>query len=245
MIGISMRIVSLLVAAVLALGPEIALAVDTGLLWEKGRLELKSGKTAEAVETFSQLIANDPQAVYYFSRGMAYVAQGKLDAGIKDYGKAISIDPSKPVYFLQRGAAHFEDGQYKQAVDDCSKVIEVEANDYRPWSTRGEALFNLGRIQDALKDINRSITLNPESGELRRLRGDLLTAAGDYPGAIGEYDIALGRKPADPTAHNNRGVVHALLGRNREAMEDFKKALETAVAPSSDVPVQGFGGTAW
>lgn len=66
--------------------------------------------------------------------------------------------------------------------------------------------------------------LDPSSGHLRR--GLAFERAGRYSEAADEYREAAQQDPSDPEAQEHLGLVLRELGRDEEANEAFRAALE-------------------
>ena len=48
----------------------------------------------------------------YVNRGIAYMAKGHYDLAIRDFNKALEIDPSSVEIYLNRGTPYFEKGRH-------------------------------------------------------------------------------------------------------------------------------------
>jgi tetratricopeptide (TPR) repeat protein len=225
--------------------PQPLLAQDIEAAISAGKQAIESGRTDEAVELFSRLIANDPQAALYYNRGLAYSAKNEESLAVQDFTRAILLQPLRASYYLQRGVSLLKVGEYQKAVDDFTKVMELEPENAYARGGRARGLFYLGQTQKALEDLHLAIRLSPNDAAFYRLRGDIYSAAGDYENSIRAYDATIQLKPDDSAAYNNRGIALANLGRTREAVEDLNKAMETASSNPSTGRQPGVPGTQW
>ena len=97
-----------------------------------------------------------------FRRGELKDKQGDKVGALKDYNKAIALDPNFS-YFDRRGFLKFLQKDYHGALIDYNKVIEL--NPYaEAYNIRGNIKCFLEDKQGAMKDYNKCIELDPESG---------------------------------------------------------------------------------
>jgi tetratricopeptide (TPR) repeat protein len=94
---------------------------------------------------------------------------------IKDFNKAIELNPEDANAYFNRGGAYRDTGNYGQAVKDFTRAIELSPKDADAYDNRGIAYDLKGEYAQALKDYNRSIELNPESAILTTIVGGLTT----------------------------------------------------------------------
>ena len=146
--------------------PLLAQDIETAI--SAGKQGIESGRPDEALELFSRLIANDPQAVLYYYRGLAYSAKNQESLAVQDFTRAISLQPLRAAYYLRRGASLLRTSQYQQAIDDFTKVMELEPENPYARGRRARGLFYLGQTQKAIDDLLQAIRLNPDNAALYR-----------------------------------------------------------------------------
>ena len=74
------------------------------------------------------------------------------DQAIKDYTKAIELDPRDTHAYYNRGNTYYKKGQYDQAIKEYTKAIELNPKLAEAYDDRGFAYF------DKLGDKNRGCT---------------------------------------------------------------------------------------
>ncbi len=92
------------------------------------------GKEADTLEDYDKAIEYLTKAIevddhfkeaYYF-RGIAYYENDNSEQAIKDYDRAIELDPKPPAEaHVLRGMAYNKKGNYEQAIKDYDKAIEL------------------------------------------------------------------------------------------------------------------------
>ena len=62
------------------------------------------------------------------------------ERSIKDYDKAIELDPNDAAAYYNRGHSYSDLGQYQRAIEDFDKAIELDPNDAEARTLRQRAL---------------------------------------------------------------------------------------------------------
>ena len=195
-------------------------------------LERGAGGDADrALTSLNDALAIDPDyAGAYVNRAGAYIARGgpgDVDRAFDDIEKALDLEPDLASAYLNRGNAYLargEPGDAELAIAELSRAIELSPDS-------PEAHFNRGLIHSELEDWSASLT------DLRRAR-DLdprrltynntlclqLAVTGNAAEAMPYCDKAVAADPGG-LSRDSRGLAHALLGRNDEAVADFEAFL--------------------
>lgn len=181
--------------------------------YNQGITLLRQQNFVKAEEKFSLAIENtDNQKILkmsYIFRAFALNEQSKFDKAIKDFDKAIEIDPNDLASYIDRGKTYAYQKDYDNAIKDFEKVVETS-----PKGSQAEgAYYYLGRIyslkydsKKAVKYFDKLIELSPKDAEAYFLRG---VAKGNLlkpKEAIVDYDLAIKYNPNYMEAYANRGV---------------------------------------
>mmetsp|Transcript_6290 Transcript_6290/g.11205 ORF Transcript_6290/g.11205 Transcript_6290/m.11205 type:complete len:341 (-) Transcript_6290:2638-3660(-) len=100
---------------------------------------------AQAEVIWTKLISMKPSnAAAYSNRGNCRTSQGKFDAAIEDFNKAIELAPKEPDPFLGKGVALEGLGLFKEAIDSYSKANAVSLETFNKedsvaWNNKGNA----------------------------------------------------------------------------------------------------------
>jgi tetratricopeptide (TPR) repeat protein len=171
--------------------------------------------------------------------------QGKWDAAIADFTKAIELNPDDAGIYNNRGFAKQSKNDLAGALADYNQAIELKPDSAVAYANRGR-IEQIGfDFKDAIADYKRAIKLDPgnvdlknnlgfakeESKELKPvvyyLRGQLKQKTdGDFKGAIADYTKAIELKPDYAEAYFSRGYARKSQGDLGGAMGDYTKAIE-------------------
>lgn len=123
------------------------------------------------------------------------------------------------------------------------------AQDTRPGVSQynsGVKLMQKGSYEKAAKKFDAALKKNPGMAEAHNNLGYSLRkqGAGNYERALGHYNRAIELKPDLAEAYMYRGVLHALMGNEKKALEDHSKltrldrrladALQAAIASGEE-----------
>jgi protein O-mannosyl-transferase len=142
--------------------------------------------TAE-IEAFSRKNPNDFQnpAQVYVLRGVAFFRQGKLEEALKDYSKAIELDPGNWKPWGARGLMHIKLGKFREALRDHNQAILMKPDSAELYYNRGNIYVALKQFRNAISDYTQAIkfsdVVHPEYHHNRGLtyeRLGMLEAAG-------------------------------------------------------------------
>ena len=85
----------------------------------RGQARMKLGKYAEAVDDYTRALEHAPDADIHQHRGWAYFFSDAWKLALRDFSKAIELDPHTADSHIGRGLAHVMLGQYREAVADA------------------------------------------------------------------------------------------------------------------------------
>jgi tetratricopeptide (TPR) repeat protein len=89
----------------------------------RGFARMKLGKYPEAVDDYTQALERTPGADIYQHRGWAHFFADAWQLALRDFSKAIALDPELDDAYTGRGLARVMLGQYKGAVADAEVAL--------------------------------------------------------------------------------------------------------------------------
>jgi tetratricopeptide (TPR) repeat protein len=164
-------------------------------------------------------------AIAHTNRGLAYGNKSQHDRAIKDYDKAIALNPKIEKAFNNRGVIYADKGQHDRAIKDYDKAIALNPKYVEAHYNRGNAYFKKRQFDRAIKDFDTAIALNPRFAEAHNNRGFTYSNKGQYDRAIKDYDKAIALNPKYAKAYNNRGVAFEKLGKLEKAKAEYRKVI--------------------
>ncbi len=82
-------------------------------------------KYSEAIKSYAECVKTKEYESCFFNRGNIYRYLEKYDEAIRDYSKAIEINPRSAVAYSNRAGTYDYLKQYDKAYADYTKAIEV------------------------------------------------------------------------------------------------------------------------
>jgi tetratricopeptide (TPR) repeat protein len=116
--------------------------------------------------------------------------QDTLEETLKDYDKAISLNPNNPVPYNNRGVALAYLDENQQAIAAFNQALSINSKYAEAYYNRGTVYQELGQQQTAMEDYNQAIALNPQHAEAYYNRGLLRYDLKDQQGAIKDIQRA-------------------------------------------------------
>ena len=167
-----------------------------------------------------------PLAGKFYNLGEDYAKKKEWGNALKNYTRAIELNPNNPVYYFARGNAKYDLGEYRAAIDDYNKAISLDPNNSATYNNRGNAKSNLGEHPAAIDDFNKALEINPNDAVAYNNRGAAKSDLREYQAAIDDFNKALEINPNYAEAYNNRGATQGNLGEYESAIDDFNKAIK-------------------
>ena len=98
-------------------------------------------------------------AINHYNRGILYTSMLKHEKAIKDYSKAIDLDPNFAGAYLNRSVEYLFLNDFSSAFMDCSKAIELNPNLSEAFFNRANIMMHLGKTTESLEDLKRAARL--------------------------------------------------------------------------------------
>jgi tetratricopeptide (TPR) repeat protein len=148
-------------------------------LYADGVRALEDGQLQHAVARFTEGLQLDDEfcqgnVTMYAQRAFAYQRLGDSMGAIRDYGRAIEMEPplNQAQYLFHRGMCFTALGGHEEhAVNDFSRAIALYPDHPGPYHLRGKLYAtDLGRYEEAIADFDRLLAMHPVA-EGYQLRG--------------------------------------------------------------------------
>lgn len=214
--------------------PILILFASAGLarlphLWRKGSkrtlVPLTIGTIVLAVLCNWPVIPADTmRAVTENDLGLALQEQGRLDEAIRQYRRAIELNPRHAASHSNLGTALAQREELDEAIAEFREAVRLHPNDLTHRNL-GRALLEKGGPAAAIEHLRRAAELQPDDVAAHIELGNLLIDQGRFEEAIGQFREAVRVDGHSIDAINNLGVALGSIGRLEEAIEQFEAAL--------------------
>jgi tetratricopeptide (TPR) repeat protein/O-antigen ligase len=195
------------------------------------------GEKKEATSSLEKaLFLNPGSARVHYLLGMSLIDEDyrrgadHLKEAISLYPKYLELTIS---YLLASGVSQERLGE---AVPQKSETLIALSN----------ILNRRNEIAAAALYLDQAVNLMESEGGRKkdiikyRLRtSGILTKLRDYPGALAQVDAVLSMEPEEPNAYYQQGVIYHFMGRHKEALLSYKKAV--ALSPENKDFLTGLG----
>lgn len=131
----------------------------------KGSLNLRQGKTKEALLALNRSIALYPYSRSYFTRAMLYHGMGDFSHALRDISKVLEQEPDNARAWYIKADCEEQLGQPVRALEDYSNAIAYDRNESLFLIRRGLLQAKNKNQQAAFSDLDNAVALNPGSGE--------------------------------------------------------------------------------
>jgi len=85
----------------------------------------------------------------YKNKGNEAFKGKNFEEAIKQYNKAIQLDPTNAAYYSNRSGAWSSKGNHESALADANRCLDRDPNFLKGYGRKGNALFHLGRLDEA------------------------------------------------------------------------------------------------
>ena len=174
----------------------------------------------------------------YFNRGIAYDDksddnidekggdENNYDLAIKDYDRAIALDPKMSDAYVNRGRIHFKKQKLDLALKDFNRAILLNPREPVAYNNRGHLNLRKGNTDQAMEDFDRAIALDAKQEKSFLGRGRIYHDKKKYDLAIKEFNRAIAIDPTFASAFYFRASAYDYRGNFDQAIADIDHALE-------------------
>lgn len=187
----------------------------------------------KAEQCFRKAIRIDPEfgKAYYLMTEWAN-AQSKFDLAIQMATKALSVKKPDFQAYMERAATYSRLHKDKEALADLDRYIALYKTKRNAYERRASILENLNMHERALADYRTMQKFRYDDETALRIASSLDKLNKNKEAMTYLTDL-LKRNPEDDAGYEARGKVQVKLGRLKEAVADFTRAIQ--LNPSSTV----------
>lgn len=174
-------------------------------------------------------------AYSHFSLGNAYMKNGRSDMAELEFHKALEADPQYLQVNLNLGVIYYDRGDYTQAQEYFLKELEVNHGFEAAYALNnlGNIRVKQGMIEESIHFYEKALQIYPnyKDGKINLARschdvGALKISQDSLQIALGYMQRAAELQPQNVMFIYNYGLAMGEAGREQEALEQMRKALE-------------------
>jgi tetratricopeptide (TPR) repeat protein len=141
---------------------------------------LNEGKYEEAIEKFSEAIADDLEnPIFYYYRGAAFEKAGDLDKAMEDYQRSVELKPDFILPTANIGKIFAKKREHEKAIEFYKKAVELGDQDATHYYNYGVCLMNLGKNMQAKDVLEKLISLDENYSDAYYQLGIIYIGLGD------------------------------------------------------------------
>jgi eukaryotic-like serine/threonine-protein kinase len=198
-----------------------------------GDVYLRSGDYAKALQAFTQVTVLAPDIeTGYDNIGGVYAQQGKYQEAVPYLQKALQIEPYYSTY-SNLGTAYFFLKHYAQAADMFEKAVGLNPNDTLMTVNLADSYRLAGQKDKAHATYQQGVSLgykelqtNPQNSDVMAQVALCYANLGDAQQADTYIKKARSIDKSSLDYVYDQVEIYALLGKNKEALEALREALE-------------------
>lgn len=193
-------------------------------------LDIRTGKTGQAIERFSGLIQPHPQnAGLHFLLALAYFNINDLHSAQTSAQHAILLDPKTPQAYTLLANIDLAAGSAEAAKQDFLYAIQADPRNLKNYLALEDVYEKQGNWDESKKLAEQAHRIDPTSpvaaGSLALL---YLDHGGDVNVAVSLAQMAKEKMPNSPIAADTLGWAYYRLGSPDSAIAQLKESVQAA-----------------
>ena len=193
-----------------------------------------------ALADYGEAVRLEPNSFIPFAlRAIVYAGKGEQELAIKDYDRAIELNP-RADFYNNRGNALRQTRAFDRAIADLDQAIKLEPNYSSAYWTRGLIYRDKGDKEKAAEDYKKALSLNPSEDakkEIEALLKEVSSESASQPATSSEAT------PPQQAETGNSGTATDDTGKEPEPAPSSKvlKSTEEVLADPDFKACQAMG----
>ncbi|NOR14519.1 MAG: protein kinase, partial [Candidatus Aminicenantes bacterium] len=162
----------------------------------------------------------------FYSLGSHYYGRGAFDKTIKEFNKALELDPNYGNVHNQLGYLYLDRGDFSKAVEHFKKYVSINPGEANPLDSLAEAYFWMGKLDEALARYKDALEINSDFDASNFSVGYIHALREEYAEAMRWFDKFIAVTPPGIRREGYlwKGFGHYWLG----SLEDCNISLHEA-----------------
>ena len=176
----------------------------------------------------------------HFDLGLFFHGRYMYPEAIKEYEKALAIDPRYGAALNDLAYVYADSGDFEKALDCFQKYASVSPGDANPIDSIAELNLRMGNLEEAIRKYGEALEIKPD------FYGSCISIAyinalmEDYPAAmrrIEEIPARATSKGAKLDYHLPKAFFYYWLGNTTKALAELKAHMDLALSLGSQFPL--------
>ncbi|MGI5896207.1 MAG: tetratricopeptide repeat protein [Oscillospiraceae bacterium] len=170
----------------------------------------------------------EPRAKRLFYRGYCAWATDQFSNAnhyLTKAEKAAKLPAAKARIQFYIGRSSLDEQRLGKALEYFQKAVDSDSSFDQAWSNLATVYFALNRPDEALACCQNALAYNPRNGFAYNKMADYAYRSGDYEKACSLSARAVAELPDQPVMHMNYALSLAALGKQQEALEHYRIAV--------------------
>jgi tetratricopeptide (TPR) repeat protein len=192
----------------------------------KGRAWIADGDVVQGIQVMSEaLVAWPDESAWHVELGELYAAEGKFDAALPHYQKAVELDADNPKAALKLARILRKTGQLHEAEAIYARVIQARPSEGEIWKEAAQISLDIGKPEQAQNWFERAQTLAPSDAQCIIGAAKAAMELGDQRKAMELSEKAARTSPDDLQVLLGIGEIQTRQGKYERALEVYDRAL--------------------
>jgi len=113
----------------------------------------------EIVEMVEYLV---PDVSQYMRSGLNYYQRGEYDEAIKEFRKALELNPERSEIHYNLGLVLEAKGLLQEAIQEYKKALELNPEDAEAHNNLGIVYYKQGNYKKAVEEFKIALSINPD-----------------------------------------------------------------------------------
>lgn len=158
----------------------------------------------------------------YF-RGMQMLSHNMLESAVKDFEKALELNPSHYNTYLMLGKAYIRLEKFKESEDTFWKAVKLTPGEAEAYDNLMTLYLYLERPEDAVRSAEEALGAGVDFSALPDIGWSYYQAGMDDKAEVA-YKKQLDQNPALFGPNRNLGILFFNRGEYEKALEHYEKA---------------------
>jgi Flp pilus assembly protein TadD len=158
--------------------------------------------------------------------GEVLLSNGKVDAAIENFRKALRIRPDNAEVHGALAGALMRNGQASEAISHWERAVALQPEAVQARDQLGALLVQQGKWRDALAQWRESLKYDPDDANALNNLAWVLATAGDSSARDGTQAVVLAQRASRIAGGANPLILRTLAAAQAES-GDFSGAMET------------------